>query len=427
MPVLTETVKEMNGFKLHLVKTEKYKTNTIVWKMKAPLTKEDVTLRALLPHVLQSSSNKYPTTTQLRSYLDDLYGTTLYVDLAKKGEFQIMSFIVEVANEKFLSDPSPLLQKAMELMAEILLSPNSILNAFDKDTVEKEKKTLKQRIQSVFDDKMRYSNLRLVEEMFKEEPYSLHVNGQMEDVDSITAESLFQYYKRAFKEDEMDLYVIGDVDTNEVEQIANKLFQFEQRTPQQITEYARKNIQSVNEVKEEQDIKQGKLNIGYRTNVVYGDSDYFALQIFNGIFGGFSHSKLFMNVREKASLAYYAASRMESHKGIMMVMSGIDFSHYDQAVGIIHEQMEAMRKGDFTEQELEQTKAVIENQLLETVDTSRGMVEVLYHNVVGHVEISLDKWLEEMKTVTKEDIVAVANKIELDTIYFLTGMGAGQK
>jgi predicted Zn-dependent peptidase len=427
MPVLTETVKEMKGYKLHLVKTEKYKTNTIVWKMKAPLTKESATLRALLPHVLQSSSSKYPTTTQLRSYLDELYGTTLYVDLAKKGEYQIMSFSIEVANEKFLSDPTPLLQKAMEFLAEILLKPNLQDHGFHSDTVEKEKKTLKQRIQSVFDDKMRYSNLRLVEEMFKDEPYSLHVNGQMEDVDSISAESLYQFYLKALKEDELDLYIIGDVDEGEVEQIANNLFQFENRTAKQISDYEKKNIQSVNEVKEEQDIKQGKLNIGYRTNVVYGDSDYFALQIFNGIFGGFSHSKLFINVREKASLAYYAASRMESHKGIMMVMSGIDFNHYDQAVGIIKEQMEAMKKGDFTDQELEQTKAVIDNQLLETIDTSRGIVEVLYHNVVSHVNISLDQWLEDMKKVTKEDIVAVANKIELDTIYFLTGMGVEQK
>ncbi|WP_442599565.1 EF-P 5-aminopentanol modification-associated protein YfmF [Neobacillus sp. D3-1R] len=426
MPVITETVKEMRGYKLHLVKTDKYKTNTIVWRMKTPLTKEDVTLRALLPHVLQSSSEKYPTTTQLRSYLDDLYGTTLYVDLAKKGEYQIMSFVMEVANEKFLTDSTPLLQKAMEFLAEILLKPNKENQAFHVSTVEKEKKTLKQRIQSVFDDKMRYSNLRLVEEMFKEEPYSLHVNGQLDAVDGITAESLYQYYQKTLKEDEMDLYIIGDVEEAEVEGMVNNLFQFEERTPKEISDYARKNIETVNEVKEEQDVKQGKLNIGYRTNIVYGDPDYFALQVFNGIFGGFSHSKLFINVREKASLAYYAASRMESHKGIMMVMSGIDMNNYNQAVSIIHEQMEEMRKGNFTDDELAQTKAVIENQLLETIDTSRGIVEVLYHNVVSKVEIGLDQWIEEMNKVTKEEIIAVAQKIELDTIYFLTGLGAGK-
>lgn len=148
--------------------------------------------------------------------------------------------------------------------------------------------------------------------------------------------------------------------------------------------------------------------------------------MFNGIFGGFSHSKLFLNVREKASLAYYVASRLESHKGLMMVMSGIDNSNYDQAVSIIKEQLEAMKNGDFSEQEMEQTKAVIKNQLLETVDTARGIVEVLYHNVVSGKEISLQTWMDEMDKVTKEEIAATAKKVSLDTVYFLTGKEAGK-
>jgi predicted Zn-dependent peptidase len=135
---------------------------------------------------------------------------------------------------------------------------------------------------------------------------------------------------------------------------------------------------------------------------------------------------LFINVREKASLAYYAASRLESHKGLMMVMSGIDLKNYDQAVGIINEQMDAMRKGDFTDQELEQTKAVIKNQILESIDTSRGLTEILYHNVVAQADIKLQDWLVEMDKATKDEIIAVAKKINLDTIYFLTGTEVGQ-
>ena len=185
-----------------------------------------------------------------------------------------------------------------------------------------------------------------------------------------------------------------------------------------------RNKDQVQEIKEEQDVKQGKLNIGYRTNIVYGDPDYFALQVFNGIFGGFSHSKLFINVREKASLAYYAASRLESHKGLMMVMSGIDLKNYDQAVGIIREQLEAMKNGDFTDQELEQTKAVIQNQILETIDTSRGLTEILYHNVVAVKDINLEHGLLKWKKQQEKKLSAVANKIELDTIYFLTGTEA---
>jgi predicted Zn-dependent peptidase len=166
--------------------------------------------------------------------------------------------------------------------------------------------------------------------------------------------------------------------------------------------------------------------MGYRTHIKYGDPDYYALQVFNGIFGGFSHSKLFHNVREKASLAYYVASRLESHKGLMMVMSGIEFKNFELAVNIIKEQMDAMRSGDFTDEEIEQTKAVIENQMLETLDTARGMVEILYHNVVSKINVPLDQWMKGMQESTKEDIIAVANKVNLDTIYFLTGMEAGE-
>ncbi len=426
MDSLAEKITEMQGYKLHIISTEKYKTNTIVWKMKAPLKKEDVTLRALLPQVLQSSSAKYPSTALLRSYLDDLYGALFFVDLAKKGEYHIMSFSMEIANEKFLSDPSPLLRKGFEFLAEILTNPHITNNAFDPQKVEQEKRALKQRIQSVYDDKMRYSNARLIEEMCKDEPYRLQVNGESEDVDPITPESLYEYFLKAFKEDELDLYVIGDVEEEEVKKISSELLHFENRTPIRVKMERNKQVGKVNEVKEQQDVKQGKLNIGYRTQIVYGGQDYYALQVFNGIFGGFSHSKLFINVREKASLAYYAASRLESHKGLMMVMSGIDIKNYDQAVKIIHEQMDAMKNGDFTNEELDQTKAVIQNQMLETIDTARGLVEILYHNVAANTNIPLETYLSEMQKVTKEQIVAVADKIELDTIYFLTGMEAGE-
>ncbi|PLR77701.1 peptidase M16 [Bacillus sp. V3-13] len=426
MAIISEAVKKMKGYNLHIVKTGKYKTNTIVWKMKAPLNEDDATFRAILPYVLQSSSARYPSTTALRAYLDELYGATLFVDLAKKGEYHIISFSIEVANEKFLSDPAPLLKKAFEFLAEILRNPHTNGQAFDAETVEKEKRTLKQRIQSVYDDKMRYSNFRLVEEMCKGEPYAIPVNGELEKVGDINAENLYHYYERAFSEDELDLYVIGDIVEDEVIEIADSLLQFNEREPRVSAGHAPEKKPEVHEVIEEQDVKQGKLNIGYRTNITYGDADYYALQLFNGIFGGFSHSKLFINVREKASLAYYAASRLESHKGLLMVMSGIDRKNYQQAVTIIKEQMEAMKNGDFTENEIEQTKAVTINQMLETIDTARGLVEVLYHSVVAGTMVDLDEWLEKTRQVPKEDIVAAAKKADLDTIYFLTGMEGGK-
>ena len=423
MDVFSEKVTALKGIKLHVIPTDKFKTNTIVFKMKAPLNKTDVTKRALLPHVLQSNSNKYRTTAKLRSYLDELYGAMFYVDLSKKGEYHVISLTIEVANEKFLSQSPPLLQKAFEFLSEVIKNPHVNESSFDPTTVENEKRSLKQRIQSIYDDKMKYSSFRLIQEMCKDEPYALNVHGQLEDVETITAANLYEYYQQALSEDELDLYVVGDVNSEEVAKTAGQLMDFAEHKAKTIDRKTVKDKSDVKEIKEAQDVKQGKLNIGFRTNVLYGDEDYYAIQVYNGIFGGYSHSKLFINVREKASLAYYVASRLESHKGLMLVMSGIDNKNYEQAVSIIKEQIKAMNNGDFTEDEISQTKAVIKNQLLETIDTSRGIVEILYHNVVSQENISLDDWISKMDKVSRADIIKVANNIELDTIYFLTEGG----
>ncbi|WP_285766652.1 pitrilysin family protein [Peribacillus sp. SI8-4] len=423
MSIASDIIKEKSGYKLHVVRTDKYKTNTLVLKLKAPLTKEKVTYRALVPYVLQSNTSKYPTTPELRSYLDELYGASFYVDVAKKGEYQIVSFTIDIVNEKFLSDSAPLLEKAFDLLSEVIFHPKKNGEAFDPKTVSNEIRSLKQRLQSISDDKMRYSATRLVEEMCKAEPYALEASGNLEDLETITPESLFSYYQKMLAEDEIDLYVIGDIVESEVEALAEKYVSLKDREPVRLPRNTGKEVGKEKEVIENSDVKQGKLNIGYRTHVAYGDPDYYALQLFNGIFGGFSHSKLFINVREKASLAYYAASRLESHKGLLMVMAGIENVNYKQALEIIHAQMNEMKQGNFSEAELEQTKAVVKNQLLETIDVSRGLVEILYHNVISGQNISLDDWFAETERTTKEEIVAVGKKIQLDTIYFLTEAG----
>ncbi|MBM7650069.1 putative Zn-dependent peptidase [Bacillus ectoiniformans] len=422
MTLVDEKIVKKKGYNLHLVQTEKYKTNTLVWKMKAPLERETVTKRALLPYVLQAGSKAYPTSTKLRSYLDDLYGASFYVDLAKKGDYHIMSFSLEIANEKFLKDSAPLLEKGVQFLQEILFNPHIQDNQFDDEIVKSEKRNLKQRIQSVYDDKMRFASMRLLEEMYKGSPYSLQANGNLDDIDAIGPDELYQYFLSALEEDEIDFYIIGDVELSQAEQITDSLFELKDRQPKSAAAESVASKNEPNEVQEQQEINQGKLHIGYHTHVSYGDPDYFALQVFNGIFGGFSHSKLFANVREKASLAYYAASRIESHKGFMMVLSGIDSKNYSQAVKIIREQLDAMKNGEISDTEILQTRAVIRNQLLETIDTSRGLVEILYHNVVAHTQVTLDEWLEKVERTTKEEVTAVAAKVNIDTIYFLSGL-----
>lgn len=424
MNLVKEESVHLNGFTLHGIETLKYKTNTIVLKMKAPLQEDTVTTRALLPYVLQSGTETFPSTLKLRTKLDELYGASLNIDVAKKGEYQIITIRMDIANEKYLTDPTPLLKNGLELIAEILLSPAMENGIFISSIVDKEKRALKSRIQAVYDDKMRYANMRLIQEMCEEEPYRLNAHGNIDDLEKISAKDLYDYYQEALRNDEIDLYIVGDININSVKETAEKVFNLPADREKRFvkTNVAHKRVVDIKEIIEEQDIKQGKLHIGCRTNVTYHDNDYFALQLYNGIFGGFSHSKLFINVREKESLAYYAASRFESHKGLLMIMSGIEFANYEKAVNIIKEQMEEMKKGNFTDDELAQTKAVLKNQILETIDTPHGLIEVLYHNIVAGFSRPFDDWLTKIDEVTKDQIEAVAKKVDLDTIYFLKGL-----
>lgn len=422
---------EVNGLWLHVCETRKYKTNAFVLKMKAPLNEKDVTMRALLPFVLQSGTKNFPTSMKLQGRLDELYGATLSVDLAKKGDYQIISFRMETANSEYLSSKEDLLESSIALLSEVLLHPYLENNVFSNDIVSKEKRSLKQRLESMFDDKMRYASMRLIEEMCEGEPYRFSSYGVESQVEAITPKHLYDYYQRCLREDEIDLYVVGDIVPETLQDLVKTYFSLPERQLNELSKVDQENLQSTvraepKEVFDEQDVNQGKLNIGFRTNITYRDEQYFALQMVNGIYGGFSHSKLFINVREKNSLAYYASSSLESHKGLLLVMSGIEFGNYDKAVAIIKEQMELMKKGEFTDDEIAQTKAVIKNQILETVDNANGLVEVLYHNVVAHTERPFHEWFEGIDKVTRDDLVQAAKQIELDTVYFLKGLGGSK-
>ncbi|HDR7712120.1 TPA: insulinase family protein [Bacillus cereus] len=420
MKLMEQQLHELGGLRVHIIPTDKYKTNTFVFRFKAPLNEETVTERALLPYVLQSATEKLPSVIRLRQYLEELYGSSLAVDVSKKGEDHIISIYVDIANEVYLHDAPPLFEKALSMLSDIVLHPATEGNGFLSSIVESEKRALLQRIEATHDDKMRYANERLIEEMCKVEPYRLSANGKKESVMSITNESLYQYYQKVLAEDEMDLYIIGDISENAVD-LVSKYFSISTRPVRERNVLLHRRNNEEKEVVEKQELKQSKLHIGYRTFVTYKDEDYFALQLFNGLFGGFSHSKLFVNVREKNSLAYYAASRFESHKGLLFVMSGIEAKNYEKAVEIIKEQMLAMQNGEFSEEEIHQTKSVIQNQILEAIDTPRGFVEMLYHGIISDRTRPVEEWLTGIESVTKEEIVKVAKNIELDTIYFLQG------
>ncbi len=411
---------QINGMNVHILPTAKFKTTTIVTMIEQALSEENVTKTALLAMVMKRATARFPETKRLRAHLDYLYGAIFDVDVMKKGERQILQIYMEVPNEKYLSKDATLLEAAIQFVGDMLTRPLVENGAFLEKYMTQEKETLRKRMESLIDDKMKYANQRVTEEMCKDEPFSLLVQGRVDDLPGITGEDLYSYYKEIMTNNPINMFVVGDVEQQNVSEIIRSQVPLEQSDVKgfQVNQ-EQKQITTEREVIDRLDVGQAKLNIGCRTQITYKDDDYPALLLYNGILGGFPHSKLFVNVREKESLAYYAVSRLESHKGIMMIMSGIDVNKYQRAVEIIKQQLELMEKGTISDEELGLTRATLSNQFRELLDSARGMIDFTYNGVISGRKRQLDELLKAISSVTLDEIKQVADKVKIDTIYLL--------
>jgi predicted Zn-dependent peptidase len=418
--------RQTKRFPVHICSTAKYKTNFIALYIRQPLHEETYALAALLPHVLTRGTESYPTSAALRKALDDRYGATLTTDVQKRGEEQVIVLRLQMANEKYLQDQTPLLEQGIKLLAEVLLAPVKEGESFHKKFVELEKDLLIRKIEQIKDEKMRYANKRCVEEMFKHELYRLYPYGSVESVQKIEPAQLFNYYQRLLQHLPMEMFVVGDVEEERVLESIDTYFPLPVAEKIQLppTDAYRVPDQE-REVIEKTKITQGKLHIGCRIQTAYADDDYVAMQVCNGVFGGFSHSKLFRHVREKQSLAYYVGSNVESHKGFMMIMSGIEFQNYEKTVQIIKEQLSEMKEGRISENEMNQTKAVLTNQIREANDQPFQMMERMMHGIIAGKIRTSEELIEQIGRVSVEEVQRAAQKIEVDTVYFLTEGNGG--
>ncbi|MER1984827.1 MAG: pitrilysin family protein [Solibacillus sp.] len=414
------TTQLADGVSLHIRQTTQFKTVNFSVKWRAPLTEETAAARTVLSNVLQHSNERFPTSAAYRSYLDDLFGTVLYFDTTKRGAEHTLLLNVETVNDHYLAN-SNVLNEVLSLLHTAIFKPNVEGGAFKENIVAREKDMVIQRIQSVFDDKSRLAQQRLLKILRPNHPASISANGTTSAVEAITASSLVKTYEDMLKNDTIDIYVVGDVDVEEMTAKLKEALPFADRqklAKQPLTESVKP---ADRYTKETQDMKQGKLHIGYSTPVHFGDADFPNMQIFNGIFGGYAHSKLFMNVRERESLAYYASSSYASHYGLVFVTSGIEPTNEEKAREVIEEQLEAMRGGDITDLELAQTKAMLINQLKEALDSARGQIEIYDQYKELEEQFNLETWTERWQQVTKEDVQRMAQQVEHEATYFLCG------
>lgn len=415
------TTQIAKGVSLHIRQTAQFKTVNFSVKWRAPLSPEAAAERTVLSNVLQHSNERFKTSASYRSYLDDLYGTVLYFDTSKRGHEHTLLLNVETVNDHYLND-SNVLQDVLKLLHTAIFEPNVENGTFIPSIVEREKAIVSDRIQAIFDDKSRYAQQQLLKIMRPNSAASTSANGNKEDVQAVTPESLMNAYKSMLANDLIDIYVVGDIDTEKIEAQLKEALPF---TDRQTVNTSSPKLESPDEVeaytKEQQDMKQGKLHIGYEVPVFFGDETFPHVQIFNGIFGGYAHSKLFMNVRERESLAYYASSSYASHYGLIFVVSGIEPSNEQKAIEVIDEQLQVMQKGDISDLELAQTKAMLTNQMKEALDSARGQIEI-FDQYKGLPEpFAFETWAAKWQAVTKEDVQKIAKLVNKQAVYFLCG------
>lgn len=409
-----------SNVRVHVLPTEQFKTYAISVYIGGPLEEASVTPTALIPFVLRRGSHSYPETKQFRQRLDDLYGAGFGFDIYKRGDVQMIQFRMDVIQDDFVAADSGLLAEAIRFIGEAITAPALEDGRLLGKYVEAEKLTLQKRLEAIINDKIRYAAERCIEEMCKEEPYRLHPLGRTEDLAAIHAEALTERYRSWLLSSPIDIYVVGDTSLESVLPLVEQHFRTERRETASYAGVAtRHEARSTQEVVERLDVGQGKLNMGLRIETSYADESYPAALMYNGILGGYPHSKLFTNVREKASLAYYASSRLDGHKGILTIQSGIEIDNYEKAVTIIKEQLGLMEAGEISETELQQTKAMITGHLRELQDSAFELIAFDFNNILAGAKRTVPELIEAVQRVDKAALQQIAAKVKLDTIYFL--------
>ena len=418
---MNDTKKEIKkGITLHVLNTDKFKTNLVAIFLTTKLERETVTANALISAVLRRGTNTMKTQEEISKQLEELYGASFDCGIDKTGDNQVLKFYIETVNDAFLPQANEnILKKSIENILDLIFNPLVENNAFKKEYVEQEKNNMKQRIEGRIDNKRRYALDRCIEEMYKGKPFGLYRFGYVEDLNNMNEVNLYERYKQLIKQCKIDIFVSGNV-KGEVENIITEnqnVKNLEEREPSYNKE-SEKNTVKQGEKIEKMDVMQGKLVVGLDVNSQNEDEKY-NVMIYNTILGGSANSKIFQNVREKANLAYEAGSRYFKYKDNIFVICGIEISNYEKALNLIKKQLEDMKNGDFTEEEVENAKKAIISSIKTIDDEQDTSITYYFGQEMSGNQKSVEEYIERIGKVTKEDVMQVANKVEINTIYFL--------
>lgn len=420
---MKKIVKVKEGINLHFINTNKYKTNVITVFLTTELNRENVTKEALIPAILRLGTNKISTQRELNKKLENMYGASFNCGIEKRGDNHILKFYLETINDEFTLEKEEILKESIELIFDIILNPLTKQESFNKEYLEREKKNLTNIIQSRMDNKTTYAYSRCLEEMYKNKRFGIYEYGYIEDLNKIDEIDLYEYYKELLQKCKIDIFISGNI-KNEKEIEKNIKTIVEEKYPIKLIDrnpaYIIDSKELLNEtnknVEESMNITQGKLIISLN---IAENNNLAACNVYNAILGGGANSKLFQNVREKASLAYTAGAGYLKTKNIIVIRCGIEIKNYSKAVEIIKKQLEDMKNEKFSDKDILDAKQLIIGSLQAIKDEQISQISYEFSKEISKEKEDIDELIKKIKEVSKEDIVNISKGISINTIYFL--------
>lgn len=423
---MKESVTEIKkGIKIHSIQTNKFKTNLIAVFLTTELNRENVTKNALIPAILRRGTENMKTTKEINQKLEEMYGAEFDCGVEKTGDNQVIKFYLEALNDNFLPEKEDLIKKSIDVLLEIVLNPLIENGKFNEEYLKSEKVNLSQLIQAKIDNKDLYAFEKCTEEMYKEKPYSLYKYGYAEDLEKLTSEEMYNYYKELLAKSKIDIFVSGEFNEKEIVGIIENnenIKKINEREPNNIVNREenekKEEVETPKVLEEKMNVTQGKVVIGMEILNMKKD-ERFVATLYNTILGDSANSKMFQNVREKAHLAYSARSTYIRPKNDIIIRCGIEIENYEKALEIINEQIKDMQEGNFTEEDITSAKKYIIsaiNSVTEEQDT-----EITYYlgQELAGTNCGLEEYKENIEKVSKEQIQDIANRVQINTIYFL--------
>ena len=408
-----------DGVYFSAVKDSRFKTMKISANLILPLNSETASANALLCGVLSRSCRQYPDFTALSKKLSSLYGADLNVSIKKAGDNQVLSIMASGLDDRYTFDGESVARELSLLLCGVIFEPNLNGNAFVEAEVEQERRQLLDLIDSEFNDKRIYANGRMIEIMCADETFGITRYGTAEKIKEVTPQSLYETWQNVLKTAVFEILYIGDSSPDKAVDVFTAAFSEVKRAPQTVNTQIIRTAGEPKHVVEEMNVSQSKLVMGLRAGTALPDKEVYATLLMCAVLGGTASSKLFNNVREKQSLCYYCGSRYDKNKGLVIIDSGVERDNIEKLEAGVLKEIDDMKNGVITDFELNATKMAIINSYHTSNDTVSGIEGWYAAQLFDERFKTIEEMSDIINAVTKEEVIAAANRLSLDTVYVL--------